>query len=149
VEARTLDPKEIHSQSKKLDRKKFWNDPIMIAMIVIMTIFLTLFIVYPLVMLLSEALRNADGQFTLQTIQDALTYVTFKQAFINTLQLGLIVGVTSTIVGMLFAYIDVYVKTKTKILAIHLFSKKIGIGTSTLKILPKKKKCPKKSIMIR
>ncbi|MBQ9187715.1 MAG: iron ABC transporter permease [Clostridia bacterium] len=89
----------------------------MIAMIVIMTIFLTLFIVYPLVMLLSEALRNADGQFTLQTIRDTLTYVTFKQAFINTLQLGLIVGVTSTIVGMLFAYIDVYVKTKTKILA--------------------------------
>ena len=117
MEARTLDPKEIHSQSKKLDRKKFWNDPIMIAMIVIMTIFLTLFIVYPLVMLLSEALRNADGPFTLQTIQDTLTYVTFKQAFINTLQLGLIVGVTSTIVGMLFAYIDVYVKTKTKILA--------------------------------
>ncbi len=117
MEARTLDPKEIHSQSKKLDRKKFWNDPIMIAMIVIMTIFLTLFIVYPLVMLLSEALRNADGQFTLQTIRDTLTYVTFKQAFINTLQLGLIVGVTSTIVGMLFAYIDVYVKTKTKILA--------------------------------
>ena len=117
MEARTLDPKEIRSQSKKLDRKKFWNDPIMIAMIVIMTIFLTLFIVYPLVMLLSEALRNADGQFTLQTIRDTLTYVTFKQAFINTLQLGLIVGVTSTIVGMLFAYIDVYVKTKTKILA--------------------------------
>ncbi len=117
MEAKAANPNDYRSQSKKLDRKKFWNDPILIAMIVIITIFLTLFIVYPLVMLLSEALRNSDGQFTLQTIKDTLTYVTFKKAFFNTLKLGLIVGVTSTIVGMLFAYIDVYVKTKTKILA--------------------------------
>ncbi len=117
MEARAAEPKDYRSQSKKLDRKKFWNDPILIAMIVIMTIFLTLFIVYPLVMLLSEAIRDSEGNFTLQTIRDTLTYVTFKTAFFNTIKLGLIVGVTSTIVGMLFAYIDVYVKTKTKILA--------------------------------
>ena len=117
MEAKAVQPQDFRSQSKKLDRKKFWNDPILIAMIVIMVIFLTLFIVYPLVMLLSEALRNAEGQFTLDTIKETLTYVTFKTAFFNTLKLGLIVGVTSTIVGMLFAYIDVYVKTKTKVLA--------------------------------
>jgi len=117
VEARAAEPKNYRSQSKKLDRKKFWHDPILIAMIVIMTIFLTLFIVYPLVMLLSEAIRDSEGNFTLQTIRDTLTYVTFKTAFFNTIKLGLIVGVTSTIVGMLFAYIDVYVKTKTKVLA--------------------------------
>lgn len=117
MEAKAANPKDFRSQSRRLDRKKFWNDPILIAMIVIMTIFLTLFIVYPLVMLLSEALKNAQGQFTFQTIKDTLTYVTFKTAFFNTLKLGVIVGFTSTIVGMLFAYIDVYVKTKTKILA--------------------------------
>ena len=86
MEARSAQPKDYISQSKKLDRKKFWNDPILIAMIAIITIFLTLFIVYPLVMLLSEALRNAEGQFTLQTSKDTLTYVTFKTAFFNTVK---------------------------------------------------------------
>ena len=117
MENTAVDAKKVRNQSKMLDRKKFWHDPILIAMIVIITIFLTLFIVYPLVMLLSEALRNADGQFTLQTIKDTLTYVTFRTAFTNTIKLGLISGVTSTVVGMLFAYIDVYIKTKTKLLA--------------------------------
>ena len=80
MENTAVDAKKVRNQSKMLDRKKFWHDPILIAMIVIITIFLTLFIVYPLVMLLSEALRNADGQFTLQTIKDTLTYVTFRTA---------------------------------------------------------------------
>ena len=81
MEAKTVTPQDYRSQSKKLDRKKFWNDPILIAMIVIMVFFLTLFIVYPLVMLLSEALRSSDGHFTLDTIKETLNYVTFKTAF--------------------------------------------------------------------
>ena len=39
----------------------------------------------------------------------------FRNAFKNTLTLGFIVGFASTAIGLLFAYVEVYVKLKTKI----------------------------------
>lgn len=108
---------DYRKQARRLDRQKVLRDPILMAMIVIMVIFLTLFIIYPLVMLLSEAFRDTDGNLSLQTLRDTFTYVTFKQSFLNTVKLGMIVGCTSVVVGMLFAYIDVYCNLKSKVLS--------------------------------
>ena len=44
------------NQSASLDRKKFFADPIMVTTIVVLIAFLTLFILYPLAILLSTAL---------------------------------------------------------------------------------------------
>ena len=109
--------KDYRKQAKNLDRKKVLGDPILMAMIVIIIIFLTLFIVYPLVMMLSEAFMDETGNPTLQTLHDTFNYVTFKKSFTNTVKLGMITGCTSVIIGMLFAYIDVYCKLKSKILS--------------------------------
>lgn len=108
--------KGFRAQSRQLDRKKLFGDPVLLAMIAILTIFLFLFILYPLVMLLSDAFYSEDTGLTMKFMADTLDFVTFRQAFINTVELGVIVGITSIIVGMLFAYIDVYVKLKSKIL---------------------------------
>ena len=115
--SQNVSAKELRRQSRALDRKKVLGDPILMLMIVIMVIFLTLFIVYPLVMLLSEAVYSKDTGLTGGIMHEALTYVTFKTAFTNTIRLGIIVGITSVIVGMLFAYIDVYVRMRTGFLA--------------------------------
>lgn len=52
------------SKSSHLDRKKLLGDPILVATIVVLLIFLTLFIVYPLITLLVDSIYS-EGRFTL------------------------------------------------------------------------------------
>ena len=47
-------------QSARLDRKKFFADPIMLTAIVFLIVFLALFILYPLTMLLVESVMAPD-----------------------------------------------------------------------------------------
>ncbi len=50
-------------QSKSLDRKKFWKDPVMIVTIAVLTVFLLLFILYPLAMLLLDSVYVKDTAY--------------------------------------------------------------------------------------
>ena len=43
------------SQSSKLDRKKFFGDPVLVVTIIALIAFLSLFILYPLAMLLTDS----------------------------------------------------------------------------------------------
>ena len=97
------------SQSAALDRKKLMADPIMVCTIVALITFLTLFILYPLAILLVDSFYGGDG-FTLATFQKVMAMPTFRTAIGNTLKVGFLVGILSTIVGLLFAYVEVYVK---------------------------------------
>ena len=58
----------------------------------------------------------AEGTITLDVFKRVLNLERFRNAFKNTLTLGFIVGFASTAIGLLFAYVEVYVKLKTKIL---------------------------------
>ena len=102
-------------QSAELERKKFFADPIMVSTIVVLIVFLLLFILYPLLMLLIDSFMS-DGKITLDVFRRVLSLERFRKAFTNTLVLGFIVGICSTAVGLLFAYVEVYVKLKTRIL---------------------------------
>lgn len=97
------------SQSAALDRKKLMADPVMVGTIVVLITFLTLFILYPLAILLVDSFYGGEG-FTLATFQRILAMPTFVTAIGNTLKVGFLVGILSTIVGLLFAYVEVYVK---------------------------------------
>ena len=97
--------------SAQLDRKKLWSDPIMMGMIIILLVFLLLFIVYPLFVLLIDSIYT-EGRLTLDVFKRVLSMERFRQAFVNTVQLGLITGILSTVIGLLFAYVDVYVKLR-------------------------------------
>ena len=103
------------NQNASLERKKFFSDPILVSMIVVLIVFLLLFILYPLIMLLIDSVFQ-EGKVTLDVFKRVLSMQRFQTAFTNTLTLGFIVGIASTLIGLLFAYVEVYVKVRTKIL---------------------------------
>lgn len=100
-------------QGKALDRKKLLGDPILITTIVVLIAFLTLFILYPLAMLLVDSFIS-DGGFTLDVFARIFQMPSFTTAITNTLSVGFLVGVVSALVGLLFAYVEVYVQLKTR-----------------------------------
>ena len=97
-------------KSAEIDRKKLFSDPVMI---VVLLVFLILFIVYPLFVLLIDSVFS-EGSFSLDVFRRVLSMERFRVAFVNTVELGLITGVLSSAIGLLFAYVDVYVKLKYK-----------------------------------
>ena len=180
-------------QGAALDRKKFFADPVMVVTIVLLTVLLALFILYPLAMLLLDSVYvrettlvplesvlsgeaeasygqdKATGSQTVKVVNNkkteqaipldelsgaygflfasngrmlkegeeidpATTFVkvnasywtadafprifadyTFNRAFFNTLQLGMITSFGAVIVGLLFAYVDCYVRVKSRV----------------------------------
>ena len=98
-------------QGAALDRKKLMADPIMMTTIVLLIAFLTLFILYPLAILLVDSLYGSKG-VSLETFQRIFQMHTFRRAITNTLKVGFVVGILSTLIGLLFAYVEVYVKMR-------------------------------------
>lgn len=96
-------------QGAALDRKKLMADPIMVTTIVVLITFLTLFILYPLAILLVDSFVG-DGKFGFSVFGRIFKIPTFKTAITNTLKIGFTVGLISAAVGLLFAYVEVYVK---------------------------------------
>ena len=102
------------AQSASLDRKKLFGDPVMVTTIVVLIAFLTLFILYPLAILLVDSIYSPEGGLTLRFFQESFSKYTFIRAITNTLKVGFLVGILSALVGLLFAYVEVYVKVRTK-----------------------------------
>ena len=97
------------NQSAALDRKKLMADPIMVTTIAVLIAFLTLFILYPLAILLVDSLVG-DGSVGVGVFRRIFAMPSFTRAITNTLKVGFLVGILSTLVGLLFAYVEVYVK---------------------------------------
>lgn len=97
-------------QGASLDRKKLMADPIMVSTIVVLIAFLTLFILYPLAILLVDSFVTDSG-LTFDVFKRIFKIPTFKTAITNTLKVGFLVGIISTAVGLLFAYVEVYVRS--------------------------------------
>ena len=101
-------------QGAALDRKKLLGDPVMVTTIVVLIAFLTLFILYPLAILLVDSIYGKGTGLTLSVFQRVFAMKNFRRAISNTLKVGLTVGILSTVIGLLFAYVEVYVKVRTK-----------------------------------
>ncbi|MBQ7000677.1 MAG: iron ABC transporter permease [Oscillospiraceae bacterium] len=101
-------------QSAALDRKKLLADPIMVTTIVVLITFLSLFILYPLAVLLVDSVYGKETGLTLDIFKRIFGMHTFRTAITNTLKVGFAVGIFSTILGLLFAYVEVYVKVRSK-----------------------------------
>ena len=97
------------TQGAALDRKKLMGDPILVTTIVVLITFLTLFILYPLAILLVDSFVG-DGGFSFNVFKRIFQIPTFTHAITNTLKVGFLVGILSTLVGLLFAYVEVYVR---------------------------------------
>lgn len=96
-------------QGAALDKKKLMADPIMVTTIVVLITFLTLFILYPLAILLVDSFYG-DGRLTFDVFKRIFAMPTFTRAISNTLKIGFVVGIFSALIGLLFAYVEVYVK---------------------------------------
>lgn len=101
-------------QSASLERKKLLADPILVTTIVVLITFLTLFILYPLAVLLVDSVYGDQTGLTMSIFKRIFEMYTFRTAITNTLKVGFTVGLFSTIIGLLFAYVEVYVKVRTK-----------------------------------
>ena len=106
------------TQSAALDRKKLLADPVMVTTIVMMIAFLTLFILYPLAVLLVDSFYAKDSGVTLSVFQRVMRLPNFQHAITNTLKVGFLVGIASTLIGLLFAYVEVYVRLKSRVMEV-------------------------------
>ena len=109
-------------QSAQLDRKKLMADPVMMTTIVLLIVFLSLFILYPLAILLVDSVYSDGTGITTRFFQESFSKYTFIRAITNTLKVGFLVGILSAAVGLLFAYVEVYVKVRTKFIYLLIVS---------------------------
>ncbi|MDY4888226.1 MAG: iron ABC transporter permease, partial [Sphaerochaetaceae bacterium] len=72
--------------------------------------FLSLFILYPLAILLVDSFIGDGGGLSFSVFSRIFKIPTFTTAITNTLKVGFMVGIIATAVGLLFAYVEVYVK---------------------------------------
>jgi iron(III) transport system permease protein len=79
------------------------SEPAVTLTVVVLWALLALFVVYPLVTLLARVVVD-QGQFTLTGIASVASDRHQIQAFVNSLLLGLGVGVGGTMLGFLFAF---------------------------------------------
>lgn len=106
----------IKSKANRLDQgsRSVWRDPVLLMTIIIIIISLLLFIIYPMFSVLRQSFLSADNEFTLKgyftNLKNPMVIKTLK----NTLVLGGLVGLLSTIIGFIFAYTDSYIKTSFK-----------------------------------
>lgn len=100
-------------QSAALDRKKMFSDPVMVTTVVVLIAFLTLFILYPLAILLVDSFYAKGTGITLSVFKRIFEMWTFRQSIFNTLKVGFFVALLSALIGLLFAYVEVYVKVRT------------------------------------
>ena len=92
-------------QGAQLDRKKLMADPIMVTTICLLVVFLALFILYPLAILLVDSFLTESGP-SLSIFERILSMASFKRAFVNTMEISIAAGLASTLVGLLFAYVE-------------------------------------------
>ncbi|MBQ0052423.1 MAG: iron ABC transporter permease [Treponema sp.] len=111
---------ELHGKS--LDRKKLLADPILVAAIIGIFVFLMLFILYPLAILLTDSAvvetgigADAAKSLGFGNFIRIFKMTTFRKAITNTLWLGMVSGLGATVIGFLFAYVDSYVDTGSKV----------------------------------
>ena len=101
-------------RADQIERRRLFQDPLLLIIIIAVIAVLLMFIAYPLFCILKGSFMDGSGQLTLSSYTAIFKDSGFKTAFWNTMRLGLVVGLTSTIVGFLFAYTKQCVKSPFK-----------------------------------
>lgn len=123
--------KKAQRQSRMLDIKKLMKEPFTITMILLISVFLLLFVVYPLLSVFvngftinkkigvdEDDLPIISSVFSMNNFPYIFEHWSFGDAIKNSMIIGLIVAFGATLVGFLFAYVEVYVHFKSKIISV-------------------------------
>lgn len=89
------------------------RDPVFVTSLLLVSALVLLFVVYPLIRILSQSFFNRDGAFDLAVYTSVLTSPVNRRIIENTLKLGASVAVIATATGFLFAYTLVRVDSRT------------------------------------
>lgn len=108
-----LTKRQARRQRKMDDMKKIWRDPILLTTIIFLIVTLAIFIIFPLYSVLKVSFVE-NGGFSLSAYKQILRDLDFRETLVNTLVLGVTVGVLSTAIGFLFAYADAYIRSHFK-----------------------------------
>jgi iron(III) transport system permease protein len=103
-------------QSRSLKVKKFLADPITIVTTVAVFLFLMLFVLYPLAILLKDGFATKYKDYTFDSFVYIFKSFNFGKPIVTSVIIGLAVALGATLIGLLFAYVDVYVKVRSPIM---------------------------------
>lgn len=111
-----------NTMSIKFEQTKMvMRQPLLAIAIICVIALLLIFVLYPLLNVLLFGLRDKNGYFSIQNINEILGTNSYIRAMGRTLKLALIVAFLSTFIGYIFAYtitrIDVPMKKILKIIA--------------------------------
>ena len=101
-------------KAEKTEGRRFFQDPILLLIIIAVIAVLLMFIAYPLFCILKGSFTDSAGKLSFSSYTAIFKDSGFKTAFWNTIRLGTVVGFTSTVVGFLFAYTKQCVKSPFK-----------------------------------
>lgn len=80
------------------------QQPGLLLIIIAILLILIIFCIYPVVRLLITCMTDTDGNFDLSSIRYVLEKTNIGTALINSIRLGVVVAVLSTIIGYIFAF---------------------------------------------
>lgn len=106
-------PRRVRSAS----RQKVRQDPTVRLLLLVIVLILGLIVIYPIGSILSAGF-SSEG---LDVFRNLFSTVASREIIVNTLTLGLIVGLTGTVVGFLLAFVQVRTRVRGKKL-LHLLS---------------------------
>lgn len=95
---------KITREQRRRELRMLLGQPGLLSIIVIILAILVIFCIYPIVRLLITCMTDAKGNFDLSSIEYVLKKTNIGTALVNSIRLGLIVGVLATIVGFIFAF---------------------------------------------
>ena len=84
--------------------KMLRKEPLIMLLIFIILSALTIFVIYPLFMIVRYSLTAADGGYSFSKIVDIIRNSSYRATFLNSIKLGLVSAVIATIIGYLFAF---------------------------------------------
>lgn len=118
-------------QARRLDTKKLMKEPFTLTAILLLFIFLFFFVVYPLLILFSngftiskligydaEGIQIRGNVFSFDNFHSIFDDLLYGEAIKNSLIIALIVAFGATLVGFLFAYVEIYVHFRSKIISV-------------------------------
>lgn len=80
------------------------KEPLLLALIIIILVGLTIFVVYPLFKMIGFSLVDDNGKFSLSVVASILQNSNYRRIFMNSIKLGIISAVIATIIGYIFAF---------------------------------------------
>lgn len=90
------------------------RQPVLLLSIILVIVSLIIFIIFPLFNVLRLSLTGVEGGFSLSRFQKILGNQSYIKTFGNSIKLGVIVAIISTLMGYIFAYAVTRTEVKGK-----------------------------------